>query len=50
MRESQHEPAIEIGEAQEALKFSEFGWGWTVTDDLHLGYIHMHTMPINDVA
>jgi hypothetical protein len=27
MRESQHEPAIEIGEAQEAPKFSECGWG-----------------------
>jgi hypothetical protein len=50
MRESQHEPAIEIGEAQEALKFSECGWGWPVMDDLDLGWIHMHTMLINDVA
>ena len=50
MRESQHELAIEIGEAQEALKFSECGWGWLVTDDLDLGWIHMHTMLINDVA
>jgi hypothetical protein len=31
MRESQHEPVIEIGEAQEALKLSECGWGWPVT-------------------
>jgi hypothetical protein len=27
MRESQHEPMIEIGDGQEALKFSECGWG-----------------------
>ena len=50
MRESQHKPAIEIGEAQEALKFIECGWGWLVMDDLDLGWIHMHTIPINDVA
>jgi hypothetical protein len=50
MGESQHEPAIEIGKAQEALKLSECGWGWPVTDDLDLGWIHMHTMLINDVA
>jgi hypothetical protein len=50
MRESQHEPTIEIGEAQEASKFSECGWGRPVMDDLDLGWIHMHTMLINDVA
>jgi hypothetical protein len=49
MRESQHEPAIEIGEVQEDLKFIECGWGWPVGDDLDLGYIHMHTILINDV-
>jgi hypothetical protein len=50
MRESQHKPAIEIGEAQEALKSSEHGWGWPVMDDMDLGWIHMHTMIINYVA
>jgi hypothetical protein len=50
MRESQHECAIEIGEAQEALKLSDCGWSWLVTDDLDLGWIHMHTMLFNDVA
>jgi hypothetical protein len=50
MRESQHKPTIEIGKAQEAPKFSEFGSGCLVTDDLDLGWIHMHTMLINDVA
>jgi hypothetical protein len=50
MRESQHEPAIEISKAQEDLKFSECGWVWPVTDDLDLGWIHMYTMSINDVA
>jgi hypothetical protein len=49
MRESQHDPAIEIGKAQEAPKFSECGWGCPVMDDLDLGWIHMHTMLINDV-
>ena len=50
MRESQHELVIEISEAQEVPKFSECGWGWPVTDDLDPGWIHMHTMSINDVA
>ena len=50
MGESQHEPAVEIGKAQEASKISECGWGWSVMDNLDLGWIHMHTMFINDVA
>jgi hypothetical protein len=50
MRECQHEPMIEIGEAQESSKFSECDWGWPFTDDLYLGWIHMHTMFINDLA
>jgi hypothetical protein len=50
MVESQHEPAVEIGKAQEALEFSECGWGWPVTDDLDLGWIHMYAMLINDVT
>jgi hypothetical protein len=29
---------------------SECGWGWPVTDDLDLGWIHMYAMLINDVA
>ena len=50
MSESQHEPIIEIGEAQKDLKLSECGWGWTVMDDLDLGWIHMYAMLINYVA
>jgi hypothetical protein len=50
MGESQHEPAVEIGKAQEAPKLSECCWGWPVTDDLDLGWIHMYAMLINDVA
>jgi hypothetical protein len=50
MGESQHELAVEIGKAQEALKLSECGWGWLVTDDLDIGWIHMYAMLINDVA
>jgi hypothetical protein len=50
MRESKHQPAIEIGQAQEVMNLSECGWGWKVTDELDTGWIHMHTMMINDVA
>jgi hypothetical protein len=44
MGESQNEPAVEIGKAQEAPKLSECGWGWLVMDDLDLGWIQMYTM------
>ena len=50
MVESQHEPVVEIGKAQEAPKLSECGWGWPVMDDLDLGWIHMYAMLINYVA
>jgi hypothetical protein len=50
MGESQHEPVVEIGKAQESPKLSECGWGETVTDHLDLGWIHMYSMLINDVA
>jgi hypothetical protein len=50
MGESKHEPVIEIGKAQEALKLNECGWGWPVIDDLDLYWIHMHTILINDVS
>jgi hypothetical protein len=50
MGESQHEPVVEIGKAQEASKLSECGLGWLDTDDLDFGWLHMYTMLINDVA
>jgi hypothetical protein len=50
MGETQHEPAVEIGKAQEAPNLSECCWGWLVMDDLDLGWIHMYAMLINDVA
>jgi hypothetical protein len=50
MGEFQHKLAVEIGKAQEASKLSECGWGWSVTDDLDLGWIHMYTILINNVA
>jgi hypothetical protein len=49
MVESQHELAVEIGKAQEASKLSECGWGWSIMDDLDIGWIHMYSMVINDV-
>jgi hypothetical protein len=50
MGETQNKPAVEIGKAQEDPKLSERCWGWLVTDDLDLGWIHMYAMMINDVA
>jgi hypothetical protein len=50
MGESQHEPVVEIGKAQEASKLSECGWCWPLMDDLDLCWIHMYTILINDVA
>ena len=50
MEESQHELAVEIGKAQEALKLSECCWGWPIMDDLDLGWIYMYAMLINDVS
>ena len=50
MGESQHEPVIEIGNAEEASKLNEHGWGWPITNDLDLGWINMHTMHIKNVA
>jgi hypothetical protein len=50
MGKTQHEPIVEIGKAQEALKLSECCWGWLVMDNLDLGWIHMYSMLINDVA
>jgi hypothetical protein len=50
MGESQHEPAVEIGKAQEDLKLNECGWGWLVTNDLDIGWINMYAMLINDVV
>jgi hypothetical protein len=49
MGESQHEPAVEIGKAQKDLKLGECGWGWPVTDDLDLDWIHIYAMLINEV-
>jgi hypothetical protein len=50
MGESQHEPAVEIGKAQEAPKLSECGWGKPVMNDLDFGWIHMYAMLINDIT
>ena len=50
MGESQHEPMVEIANAEEAPELGECGWGWPVIDDLDLGWIHMYAMMINDVS
>jgi hypothetical protein len=50
MGETQHKLIVEISKSQEAPKLSECFWGWLVTDDLDVGWIHMYAMLINDVA
>jgi hypothetical protein len=50
MGKYQHEPVVEIGKAEEAPNLSEHGWVYPITDDLDLGWNHMYTMMINDVA
>ena len=50
MRESQHEPAIEIGKTQKVVKLYQSGWGWPITNDLDLGWIYMHPPFINNVS
>ena len=50
MGESQHEPSIEVGQSQEALKLGQCGRGWLVTDELDLSWINMYPMLINNVS
>ena len=50
MGESQHEPMVEFGKPQEALKLGKCGRGWLVTNDLDLSWIHMYPMLIKNVA
>ena len=50
MRESQHEPAIEINKTPKASKLCYSGWGWPIPNGLDLGWIHMHPPFINNVS
>jgi hypothetical protein len=50
MREPQHKPVVEVGEAQEAAELGQCLWGRPIMDDLDLGWIHMHTLLIHDVS
>jgi hypothetical protein len=50
MGESQHEPVVEIGKAQEASKLNECGCGWPIMNDLDLGWMHMYAILITNVA
>jgi hypothetical protein len=50
MGESQHEPLVEVGQSQEAMKLSQCGQGWRVTNDLDLSWIDMYPILINNVA
>jgi hypothetical protein len=37
MREPQHEPTVEVGEAQEIVELSQSHQGFPITNDLYLG-------------
>jgi hypothetical protein len=50
MRESQHEPMVEVGEAQEVTELCHSLRGWPIMNDLDLGWVHMHPMFIHDVS
>ena len=50
MRESQHEPTVEISKTQKAMKLCQICWGWPIPNDLDLGRIHMHPPFINNVS
>ena len=49
MRESQHEPVVEVGKTEKIVELCESGWGWPISNQLYLGCVHMHTPLINDV-
>ena len=50
MREPQHEPTVEIGKTQKAAELHQSRWGWPISNDLDLGWIHMHPPFINIVS
>jgi hypothetical protein len=50
MREPQHKPVIEDGEAQEVVYLGQCFQGRPIGYDLDLGWIHMHTLLIHDVS
>ena len=50
MRESQHEPAVEIRKTQKSVKLCYSGWSWPIPNDLALSWIHMHPLLINNVS
>jgi hypothetical protein len=50
MREPQHKPMVEVGEAQEAMDLSQCLWDQPIADELDLGWVHMHTFLIHDVS
>jgi hypothetical protein len=50
MRELQHKPMVEFGKAQEVVQLGHCLRGRSITDDLDLGWIHMHTLFIHDVS
>ena len=49
MRETQHEPIVEISKTQKYADLFQSGWGWPIPNDLYLRWVHMYTLLINDV-
>jgi hypothetical protein len=50
MREPQHKHVVEFGEVQEATELDYFIQRQPIVNDLDLGWIHMHTLLIQDVS
>jgi hypothetical protein len=50
MRESQHEPAVEVSKTQKDVNLCYNDQGWPIPDDLDLGWIHMHPTLIKNIS
>jgi hypothetical protein len=50
MREPQHKPTKEVGKDQEFVELGHCLQGQPITNDLELGWIHMHILLIHDVS
>jgi hypothetical protein len=49
MRETQCEPVVKVGEAQEAGDLYQSPQSFPIVNDLDLDWVHMHPMFIHDV-
>jgi hypothetical protein len=50
MREPQHKLSVEFSKDQEDVKLGHCFWGWSITYEFDLGWIHMYALLIHDVS